>query len=336
MAKPSIKQIFSEFESYNHKSIQPLPKIREKQLEKSKLIWENKQTSPGRQLLNGEKYDKLKKLQKSEFKDERNSDEISENDFDIPNPSGQQKQAHQFYVNQQIPSDKGYLAEPLFELTARDALSAQSSVHTKIVKNEMINFTGSDSTSPKKKYDQANLKKVQGLIQSEIALFHNNNHLLNKIYKGYANYIDYLFSLDTPDEPKVDDMHIQLTQAAENLRIKEDEAIETMEHIEELKKLEPPPPIIKEVETHINPLYSSQTQHYIQLTNEIQHFIEQSENLSSDLKKMGSWNPKLEENLILEEAEMISKIKKAENQISQVRKEHSAEMINRVRNLSQF
>ena len=37
--------------------------------------------------------------------------------------------------------------------------------------------------------------------------------------------------------------------AAENLRIKEDEAIETMEHIEELKKLEPPPPIIKEVET---------------------------------------------------------------------------------------
>ena len=56
----------------------------------------------------------------------------------------------------------------------------------------------------------------------------------------------------------------------------------------------------------------------------------------SDLKKMGSWNPKLEENLILEEAEMISKIKKAENQISQVRKEHSAEMINRVRNLSQF
>ena len=51
---------------------------------------------------------------------------------------------------------------------------------------------------------------------------------------------------------------------------------------------------------------------------------------------MGSWNPKLEENLILKEAEMISKIKKAENQISQVRKEHSAEMINRVRNLSQF
>ena len=164
--------------------------------------------------MNGEKYDKLKKLQKSEFKNERNSDEISENDFNIPNPSGQQNQAHQFYVNQQIPSDKGYLAEPLFELTARDALSAQSSVHTKIVKNEMINFTGSDSTSPKKKkkYDQANLKKVQSLIQSEIALFHNNNHLLNKIYKGYANYIDYLFSLDTPDESKVDDMNIQLTQ----------------------------------------------------------------------------------------------------------------------------
>ena len=47
---------------------------------------------------------------------------------------------HEFYVNQEVPTTKGYIPEPLFELTKKDAFQARNAIHKEIVTNDMINF----------------------------------------------------------------------------------------------------------------------------------------------------------------------------------------------------
>ena len=47
---------------------------------------------------------------------------------------------HEFYVNEEVPTTRGYIPEPLFELTKKDAFQAQTAIHKEIVTNDMINF----------------------------------------------------------------------------------------------------------------------------------------------------------------------------------------------------
>ena len=47
---------------------------------------------------------------------------------------------HEFYVNQEVPTTSGYIPEPLFELTKKDAFQARNAIHKEIVTNDMINF----------------------------------------------------------------------------------------------------------------------------------------------------------------------------------------------------
>merc|ERR1712137_180155 len=67
------------------------------------------------------------------------------------------------------------------------------------------------------------------------------------------------------------------------------------------------------------PKYMTETDQFIELGREIQRQIDQSDELSKELKSMSSWNPKLEENLILKKQEIESKIKRIETDLRKLK-----------------
>ena len=100
------------------------------------------------------------------------------------------------------------------------------------------------------------------------------------------------------------------------LKKREDEALDTIKSMAELEKELPPRPVIEvEVQKEVEPKYMTETDQFIELGREIQRHIDQSDELSNELKSMSSWNPKLEENLILEEQELESKLKRIETDL---------------------
>ena len=100
------------------------------------------------------------------------------------------------------------------------------------------------------------------------------------------------------------------------LKKREDEALDTIKSMAELEKELPSRPVIEvEVQKEVEPKYMTETDQFIELGREIQRHIDQSDELSNELKSMSSWNPKLEENLILEEQELESKLKRIETDL---------------------
>ena len=177
--------------------------------------------------------------------------------------------------------------------------------------------------------------KVLYLIKNEISLFHNNSALLNRFFGGYTEYLEHLTKSDEPidntilaDKAELDDgmlyflcvQFLKFRVALLALKKREDEALDTIKAMAELEQELPPRPIIEvEVQKEVEPKYMMKTDQFIELGREIQRQIDKSDELSNELKSMSSWNPKLEENLILEEQEIESKIKRIETDLRKLK-----------------
>ena len=115
-------------------------------------------------------------------------------------------------------------------------------------------------------------------------------------------------------------LFLTFPEALSALKKREDEALGTIKAMAELEKELPPRPVIEvEVQKEVEPKYMTETDQFIELGREIQRQIDQSDELSKELKSMSSWNPKLEENLILEEQEIESKIKRIETDLRKLK-----------------
>ena len=115
------------------------------------------------------------------------------------------------------------------------------------------------------------------------------------------------------------------------LKKREDEALDTIDEMAKLEEGIPPRSVIEvEIEKDVEPQYMTETDEFIKLGREIQNQIDQSEELSRELKSMSSWNPKLEENLILEEQEIESKIKRIETDLRNLKNIENLDQIHKM------
>ena len=155
----SLKKMMATFEEKNISSIKPLPPI---------------QNRPDQNAISFKSDEKLTELVELKPKKERKPLPSV-----VPRPPAGVYSKYEFYINSQVPTEQGHLAEPLFELTKRDAHKAQRQIHQSVVKNEIID------RSNQADYDNTQLEYVLDLISKENKLFHKNSKLSNKIHSGY-------------------------------------------------------------------------------------------------------------------------------------------------------
>ena len=108
-------------------------------------------------------------------------------------PSGHSNEKYTFYINDTITaSANSRIAEPLFELTKRDAHRAQQRVHRQIIHNDinpLARSTGNDECDE--------IARVLELTKNENRLFHQNANILKLIHQGYEDYVNFLKSNET-------------------------------------------------------------------------------------------------------------------------------------------
>lgn len=155
----SLKKMMATFEESNISSIQPLPPIQNRQDQTAISFKSDEQ---------------LTELVEMKPKKERKPLPAV-----VPRPPAGVYSKYEFYINSQVPTEQGQLAEPLFELTKRDAHKAQRQIHQSVVKNEIIDRSNQTD------YDNTQLEYVLDLIKKENKLFHQNSKLSNKIHSGY-------------------------------------------------------------------------------------------------------------------------------------------------------
>ena len=116
----SLKKMLASFEALNVSSIQPLPPIKPDPSSPEKKFNFKSDTEEETQL------HKIKKNDKKVLPSV------------VPRPAGVGYNGrYEFYINDRIPTEKGPLNEPLFELTKKDQMKAQRHIHKKIVDNDM-------------------------------------------------------------------------------------------------------------------------------------------------------------------------------------------------------
>ena len=126
----SIKNILTEFESYNHSSIQPLPPIQTQEIDESKIIWPIKNSSVTRP-------PNLHLKSSIEVDDEIRK--ITERDYDIEFSKEKvksEKTPFRPYIRSEVPLVSSCpLSDPALALSKKDARKVQVEIHQSVIKD---------------------------------------------------------------------------------------------------------------------------------------------------------------------------------------------------------
>jgi len=291
----SIKNILTEFESYNHSSIQPLPPIQTQEIDESKIIWPIKNSSVTRP-------PNLHLKSSIEVDDEIRK--ITERDYDIEFSKEKvksEKTPFRPYIRSEVPLVSSCpLSDPALALSKKDARKVQVEIHQSVIKDS---FQRENVLKNQKDDDQLSI------VYSEIERYPQHKSLLLKIMSQYENYLSHLQSNSLPEEKIPDEVQDNtIVEALKTLEIEKSKAIEKVKETEKLEKFVPEP-IRKVVHEEIDPVYGKQTISIRDKAIFLQKQMDEAEKLTREISEFRKWNPLLEQDLLLDEKDLRSEIR---------------------------